>query len=289
MDCNQVDDQLIPYILGALESAERERLRAHVESCTDCCRQMQDEGETIARLAFAVPQLEAPAGLKERLFAKIAAADRPAVGKSYSRKWSFLDKRGLSLRTAGAVASVVLLGIVVGGVWFNGGLKDVADENGEIAGQLEQVVRSNQAQSDKVTRLADVDSDVMDVVAGRRPIRYGAPRQSAAAGASMNMLWGTIWEANARGMLMVSRSGSRALLLALDLQPLPSDKVYQVWLVKDGRRYNGGYFTVDSSGYGQTLIFPYPSIAEFDAIGITIEPVGGSSGPTGTRVLRGDL
>ena len=75
----------------------------------------------------------------------------------------------------------------------------------------------------------------------------------------------------------------------MNLRPLPPDRVYQVWLVKDGRRYNGGYFTVDSSGYGQTLIFPYASIAEFEGIGITIEPIGGSSGPTGISVLKGDL
>ena len=77
--------------------------------------------------------------------------------------------------------------------------------------------------------------------------------------------------------------------MALDLRTLPANNVYQVWLIKDGRRYDGGHFTVDASGYGQTLIFPYPSIAEFERIGITIEPLGGSSGPTGTSVLKGDL
>ena len=127
------------------------------------------------------------------------------------------------------------------------------------------------------------------MLGGQRHNLYGTPRSSPPSGTSVNMLWGTGWEANARGMLMVSRSGSQALLLALNLRPLPPDRVYQVWLVKNGRRYNGGHFTVDSSGYGQTLIFPYASIAEFEGIGITIEPIGGSSGPTGISVLKGDL
>ncbi len=289
MDCNLVDEQLIPYILGDLESAEREMMRAHAESCADCCRRMQDEGETITRLAFAVPRLEAPAHLKDRLLARIEAVDGPAVQKTSNSRWVFIDRGLFSLPTAGAVASVLLFGVIFGGVWLNGRWNEVSGENGEVVEQLEQVAKSNEDPSEKVPNLADVGSGVMDIAGERRSHTYDASRTSVTPGTSVNMLWGTGRGANARGMLMVSRSGSQALLLALNLRPLPPDKVYQVWLVKDGRRYSGGYFTVDSSGYGQTLIFPYPSIAEFEGIGITIEPIGGSSGPTGTSVLRGDL
>ena len=50
-----------------------------------------------------------------------------------------------------------------------------------------------------------------------------------------------------------------------------------------------GLFNVDSTGYGQTVIIPYGSIAEFEAIQITVEPSGGSIDPTGTSVMNGDL
>ena len=88
---------------------------------------------------------------------------------------------------------------------------------------------------------------------------------------------------------MVSQTGTRALLLVVDLPPLPSDKVYQVWLIKGHTKYNAGWFTVDSTGYGQTVIIPVAPFWEFEAAGITIEPVGGSIGPTGVNVLKGDL
>ena len=290
MDCNQAEEQFLPYILGALESAEIETLRAHVESCGDCRRQMQDEGETLSRLAFAVPQLEAPAHLKDRLLARIELVDGPATQMSKPSRRAFFGKNLFSLPRAGAVASLLLIGVIFGGVWLNGGSKkEVPDENRENAGQLEQVARSNEDLSAKIPSFTDIEPEATDVLGRQRHNLYSVPPTSTPSGTSVNMLWGTGWEANARGMLMVSRSGSHALLLALNLRPLPPDRVYQVWLVKNGRRYSGGYFTVDASGYGQTLIFQYASIAEFEGIGITIEPIGGSSGPTGISVLKGDL
>ena len=75
----------------------------------------------------------------------------------------------------------------------------------------------------------------------------------------------------------------------VDLPPLPYGMVYQVWLIKDSRVHGAGWFTVDSTGYGQTVIIPVAPFREFDAVGITIEPRGGSIDPTGVSVLSGGL
>ena len=141
MGCNLGEEQFIPYILGALESAESEKLQAHIESCVECCRRMQDEGETMTRLAFAVPQLEAPAHLKDRLFARIEAADGPAVRRIHPPERSLLRWGLFSLPTAGAVASVLLFGIIFGGVWLKGGSSQVSDGDPEIVGQAEQAAK----------------------------------------------------------------------------------------------------------------------------------------------------
>ena len=53
--------------------------------------------------------------------------------------------------------------------------------------------------------------------------------------------------------------------------------------------HSAGWFTVDSTGYGQTVIIPVAPFWEFDAAGITIEPSGGSIDPTGVSVLSGEL
>ena len=75
----------------------------------------------------------------------------------------------------------------------------------------------------------------------------------------------------------------------VDLPPLPRGMVYQVWLIKGSLMHSAGWFTVDSTGYGQTVIIPVAPFWEFDAAGITIEPRGGSIDPTGVSVLSGEL
>ena len=52
---------------------------------------------------------------------------------------------------------------------------------------------------------------------------------------------------------------------------------------------NASFLSIDRTGYGQTIIIPYLSVADFDGIGITIEPASGSADPTGESVLQGDL
>lgn len=112
---------------------------------------------------------------------------------------------------------------------------------------------------------------------------------AATPNSSVNMLWSSQQSASARGMMFMSGDGRIGILAVLDLPPLPDDLVYQIWLFKDGLRTSIGTFTVDATGYGQTVIQLVAPVGEFDAIGITVEPAGGSSDPTGDQVLVGDL
>ncbi len=112
---------------------------------------------------------------------------------------------------------------------------------------------------------------------------------SAAPGSTVNLLSGTDRSSKARGMMMVSSSGAEGFLLVVNLPPLPSDRVYQVWLVSKGRKYSSKTFTVDSSGWGQAIVMPVIPFALVDTVEITVEPSGNSIAPTGSGVLKGDL
>lgn len=292
MDCSKAEELFVPYILGALESPEREELSDHIEICPNCSKELQLDGETVAQFAFAVPQMEPPQQVKENLLAKIDADLHPTlIQRTYTRfrqAWS-ITERTFFAQTARAVASVLLLGIIFGGVWFNAKISHMSKENQELTEQIKAVAEENQGLSGQLEEMTARESQVIDVAKNQRLLTYEALRWSIAQGTSVNTLSGTGWTAEARGMIVASRTGKEALLLAINLPPLPSSKVYQIWLLKDGQRHSGGLFHVDSTGYGQTVIIPYGSIAQFEAIQITIEPSGGSTGPTGTSVMNGDL
>jgi anti-sigma-K factor RskA len=91
------------------------------------------------------------------------------------------------------------------------------------------------------------------------------------------------------GTLIMDQAGEYGTLVVDNLAELDFDQQYQVWLIVDGQRTSAGLFSVNYDGYASLeLLAPQPLI-KYDAIGITVEPAGGSPGPTGERVLGGDI
>lgn len=89
----------------------------------------------------------------------------------------------------------------------------------------------------------------------------------------------------AAGELRFGRDGQAATLEVFHLPPLPADQAYQLWLLRDGERDSGAVFDVNENGWAEVAVeLPRPA-AQYNAFGITIEPSGGSPGPTGERVL----
>jgi anti-sigma-K factor RskA len=150
---------------------------------------------------------------------------------------------------------------------------------------LAEVVVEQTELASRVKTVATNESEMMDIVKDQRTLTYMA----ATPDRSVNLLWSASQTASARGMIFMSNDGRIGLLAVLDLPPLPDDQVYQIWLIKGGSRISGGTFTVDSSGYGQTILQLVAPVGEFDAIAITVEPAGGSNDPTTDQVLVGDL
>ncbi len=93
----------------------------------------------------------------------------------------------------------------------------------------------------------------------------------------------------ARGALYYRPESRIAVLHVYELPRLPEGKVYQLWLIRDGERESGGLFEVDEEGEGTLLVVAPRPMKEYEAIGVTVEPAGGSPGPTSPRVIGGKL
>lgn len=102
-------------------------------------------------------------------------------------------------------------------------------------------------------------------------------------------LQGTDATPQAVGMLVVSRDGEHGTLVVDGLPALDEMSQYQLWLIRDGQRTNGGIFSVDEEGYGSLWVSSPEPLLSYSAFGITVEPAGGSPGPTGDKVLGGEL
>ncbi len=102
-------------------------------------------------------------------------------------------------------------------------------------------------------------------------------------------LAGTDKAPNATGLLVMSQDGNMGTLVVDSLPALDEAHQYQLWLIKDSQRTSGGVFSVSKDGYGALAISSPQPLKEFAAFGITIEPSGGSPGPTGAKVMGGKL
>ncbi len=90
------------------------------------------------------------------------------------------------------------------------------------------------------------------------------------------------------GVLVINREGTLGTLVVDGLDKLDPSQQYQLWLIKDGNRTSGGVFSVFGSGYGYLYIRSPDPLGTYTSFGVTIEPKGGSPGPTGKKVLGGN-
>jgi anti-sigma-K factor RskA len=88
----------------------------------------------------------------------------------------------------------------------------------------------------------------------------------------------------AAGILIISGDGEYGSLIVQRLPVLNPDQQYQLWLIDDGQRTSGGVFSVHH-GYAAIEIYAPRPLSSYQAFGITVEPAGGSPGPTGVKVL----
>lgn len=98
-------------------------------------------------------------------------------------------------------------------------------------------------------------------------------------------LAGTQTAPDASGLIVLSMDGKRGTLVVDHLPVLDSEHEYQLWLINDGQRESGAVFSVNKYGYGSVWVSSPEPLSSYSDFGISIEPTGGSPGPTGDKVL----
>ncbi|MBI4312366.1 MAG: anti-sigma factor [Chloroflexi bacterium] len=264
MNCTQVRDLVPSYALGALDPHDREEVEAHLDACPACASSARDDLESAAALAFAVEPVEPPPSLKARTLQRIAETPQAAVargpsGAAYRSRFS--PFRGFSAPLWAASAAAVFSLAVATAL-----LVTVADLRGEVH------------------LLREENKQMMDVVQQQRDLTYTI----AIPGMETVMLRNGADGSRARGMMMVSRDHTWGVLVSQGLERREAT-AYQVWLIRDGQRVSSGVFTVDETGYGMlNLRFPEP-LTQYSAVGITMEPAGGSEWPSAAPVLSAQV
>jgi anti-sigma-K factor RskA len=253
LSCDECEAWLPDYVLNQLEAQEAIAVAEHLRTCTRCPNSLAAYENVLGRLGEAVPLQAPPPDLRRRLLAAATAdLDPVAAPPSRVRWWQFrLPWWAVALTAVNAI-------LFLGAVWWAWQAWHDASRASE---QWQQIKRQIELQRQALILVASPAS---------RHVTLGN-------------------EGKARGTLLIQPATPYAVLVVQDLPPLPPDRAYQLWLIRDNVRDNGGVFQVDARGFGMLHIqAPYP-METYRAVGITEEPATGSPGPTSPRVIGAPL
>lgn len=265
-----VDDQIDAYALGILEDEAVAQVEAHLVDCQECQRLLRQARATVALLALAPRQVQPPARLKQRLLARIAQEEqRPATpAPSAGHAAALTEEQQLAQALDPTQASL---------------LPEITPERQGLLEAMRHLFSGRKGiqapgTGHPVGAAPDAQHQLQDIL---RLLRAPHP--------AVWELPGTAEAPRARARLLGAPEEHIAVLIVSGLDPLPPERDYQLWFLRDGEPMGSAVFDVPHSGEGQILVHAPRQLGHFDLAAITPEPAGGSPGPTGPIIISGEI
>jgi anti-sigma-K factor RskA len=246
----QFDDLLPLYVLGSLEADELAAMEAYLAAHPEAQAEVAEARQVAALLAWTPPQHDPPPALRERVLRQAQPGPRVTQPLSAPSWW---ERIGAALRPP-----VARIGFVVSAALLAALLL-----LGTRTWQLQQQVQQQQQQVQQQQALIDMFQSPNMQVASLTP-----PDVST----------------DARGQIVFDPEGRLAVVVASNLPQLPATQTYQLWLIGD-QPTNGGVFQVDERGEGSLVVNANQPLGQYQAVGVSREPAGGSATPTPDQIV----
>jgi len=253
-DGNKHCEQLIPFLLKELPPEEAQAFQLHLTTCHSCREEWTELQQVWQTLPYKMDEVEVPELLKadmlNRILEEIDEQPQPLEPLSKTEADHSGEKaavRSIKRRKLGSYAAASIVCFVVGAAAGWG---------------LNEYSRN------------PASPGVQAVAPAQMVEQYALKAFDPAMPAASGQCW--IKQQGQQEQLIVQVNG---------LGRNAGDQAYQVWIVKQGIRFNGGTFRVDDNGNGVLTYDLQPFEREFETIGITLEPDALGSKPRGKKVL----
>lgn len=80
-----------------------------------------------------------------------------------------------------------------------------------------------------------------------------------------------------------------ARMVTEQMPALAANQTYQLWVIGEEGPVSVGLFEPDESGRAELTFTPEHDLPDYDAVGITVEPAGGSPAPTSAPIVVGTV
>jgi len=252
MTCNELRDYYELYTLGIAEDAERTEIGEHLErNCPTCVPGVRTARELISMIGAAADPVQPPARLRKRVLA--------IAGGQKSSLWNWSP-----------VWAAVAAGLLIAAIVFNTSAQRASRELERTTALLQRLEVESVAQVRELAGLHEALA-ILDQPDARQVVFGGAtplpPR-------------GRVFIDPKRGVL----------LLASNMTPAPSGKIYEMWVIpKGGKPVPAGLFQAGSDGTALHILAGPVDVATTAAVAVTLEPEAGVPQPTSTPVIAAAL
>ena len=292
------------YVLGALEPDEMLAVDAFLAQHPELQTRAAQLTETYAELALAADPITPPAAVEAQIMARAQAAaqtapapafpPRPAASTTPPRilnrppaqtprrlSWGQRLRRFGPMALAGAGLAAVLLLLIINRLQLQSQAASLAAELQDAQASLAAAQESLAALRVQTEELQHLNAELR----GRLGEFEGQMANFAAADRVV-ALTGTDDAPDARAFFALR--GDQATLIAADLPAIATDQTFQLWLIPDGNApVPSGLLSAQGGGVATWTTTVPLRADQFNLVGISVEPSGGSPAPTGPIVLLG--
>ena len=292
-------EELLPfYALGALSEEEMAQVEAYVVANPKAEQRLNEMLETAVSLPLVADPIPPSAQVKQNLMARINADPRSSSSPTHqpvlskpSSKMSLFDqirqvldsfRRGPAMPAFAALALFIAIASVAWALSLNGQVRQIDTQLTALTVQNETLQAEVAAVNNELGQLTVVNQQLQNSLNNQNQqlAIYSAPNAQTIA------IGGTEVQPNAIGSLTIDPETETAVLTVANLED-QENFVYQLWFIQGDTPISAGVFDVDALGQGVLIL--ETAVINFDAIGISIEPPGGSEQPTGDIVLLGTV
>jgi anti-sigma-K factor RskA len=269
------------YALGILDEPERRAFETHISTCASCAAEIRDFTAVATGLALAVPQVDPPEALRERVLqAATQPAPRPAVIEPIAERRPLSSEpagragaqelrrpgreRLLGLLSAAAVLVAVALGAYAASLQ-----RRVAELEEQVRVAADRAAESQQ-QLVQLRAAADQSTQVRRILAADDLRRIDLAGTKVAPAAAGRAFW------SQRDGLVVAFA---------NLPATRAGQVYQLWVIPPGGTpLDAGLLELQPDGRALALARSGAS-QRVGTVAITLEPAGGSPVPTLSNMI----
>jgi anti-sigma-K factor RskA len=253
---DDVRDLAAGYALGALSPEETSAFEAALARSPELQREVAAYREVNALLATR-DGAAAPAALRGRLLARIREEKVAPLAAAPRRRGGWM---------AVALAASVVLAVALG---LRG--RQLATT---VRAQDSTIARLDSLLAAQGATLADRERTLRTLLDAEGDLALAHLTATGEQPPGIQLFW--------------NRRANTAVLHAFRLPPVPEGRVYQLWLMRDGRPVPSETFSPGAGGGSLVLPFAVPG-GGFSAAAVTIEPAGGSPAPTSAVLLFGTI